>query len=101
MPDLSAFHEFSISLPGGLDESDGGIVLSEGDGPELMIVKDDHGNQLGIQFNDDGTFTLGGWNADGEWVELRVATPCADGHCQMPDRHLTKFALDQHPETSS
>ena len=60
------------------------------------MVQDRHGNQLGIDFKADGTFDVGGWNAEGEWVVLRLAEECKSPHCKVPGSHGRDFPLDQY-----
>lgn len=63
----------------------GTSVVFMHEGSDLMEITDERGNMLGISFNADGTFTVGGWTEDGEWVELKLV-----------QKGLKPFALNQY-----
>lgn len=69
------------------------VYVSEASGARLMKIEDEAGNQLGIDFKADGTFVVGGWDEEGEWIELTVARPCK--LCQ-PHFHASQFELNQY-----
>lgn len=88
---------FQITLPDDpthLGRQKFALRTEPGQGNQMMMVEDKHGNQLGISFNEDGTITVGGWNADGEWTELVLM---ADVGCM--GGHLHPFPLDQYTQS--
>ena len=63
--------------------------------PRLMMIEDGNGNKLGIQFNPDDTFSIGGWNEDGEWVDLEPRAECEVPTCK-DSGHTRPFPLNQY-----
>ena len=55
------------------------------------------GERLGVQLNPDGTITVGGWDEDGEWIELKIRRPCLAGSCREVG-HTVPFRLNQYHE---
>lgn len=64
---------------------------------KLIEVLAPNGERVGIQLNNDGSLTIGGWDADGEWVRLVVRRPCGAPSCPFPG-HATRFPLDQYTD---
>lgn len=58
-----------------------------------VALQSPEGQELGIQFNADGTFTLGSWDEDGEWIELNVVRPCSYPKCPVTGVHGSLFDL--------
>jgi hypothetical protein len=61
----------------------------------IVIESEVDGNKLGIEFNSDGTFTLGGWDEEGIWHPLTVRRECPLPHCQSAG-HTQPFPLNQY-----
>lgn len=70
------------------------ITLKQGS--DLMMIEDEHGNQLGINFKSDGTFEIGGWDTDGMWQTLSLVKECDNPACRIGTKHGRDFALDQY-----
>ena len=58
--------------------------------------QDQNGNEIGVKLDGEtGELQLGGWNSDGDWVELIAMHPCSTPGCNYPDNHASPFRLDQ------
>ena len=68
---------YAVATSPSLDEYR--IVADENESALLIFRGPDGSDQFGIQLNEDGTFTFGGWNDDGEWIELKLAAELDSG----------------------
>lgn len=53
------------------------------------------GQQLLVEMLGNGNLRIGGWNREGEWIELSTIEPCVLATCRSP-KHGRFFSLDQY-----
>lgn len=70
-----------------------GYTPSEDENVLYTFESAHNGDKLGVQMNDNGTFTFGTWDDDGEWIEIRFADVCEVGpHCRVHrSRQLNQY----------